>query len=220
MTRLIFICDPLCGECYAAAPLLQAILNTQDMPPLTLLNRAHFTGPMTRWMNRSVSDALIASDRHLAELSDQPLSRAYRDNLFYRNHLIMDSWPTAKAMAIIHNYNPALVIPFFSGLQQARFIEGRIISDASVLCEQAAAIGLQADLFHQKLHYDERTEQHARAQQQQAITLQQQADYNAVPCLVLQQGAQLQRVHHEHWLGKPQDFIEALQQRICQPDKP
>ncbi|MCV6611726.1 MAG: hypothetical protein OIF55_13205 [Amphritea sp.] len=213
-TRILYLTDPLCGWCYAAAPLLQSLMTDTTLPGPELIHRALFTGQMTRWMSRSFSDYVMQADRRIAELTGQTFSRAYRDNLFYRNHLIFDSWPTAKAIEIIRNYNPDQVIPFFKALQQARFIEGKVITDASILCELAAAIGLQADLFHQKFHYDERVEQQAYTQQQRAATLLQQVHYDGVPCFILQKGETLSRIPHEHWLGNPDGFRDSVQQLL------
>lgn len=217
--RIFYITDPLCGWCYGAAPLLQAVLADPALPRPELIHRALFTGQMTRWMSRSFSDYVVQADRRINELSGQTFSRAYRDNLLYRDHLIFDSWPTAKAIAVIRNYNPDREIPFFKALQQARFIEGRVITDSSVLCELAAAIGLQADLFHQKFHYDERVEKQALEQQRRAISLLDKVHYNGVPCFLLQHNDQIERIPHEPWLGQPADFIASLQQRI-QLDNP
>ena len=213
--RIIYITDPLCGWCYAVAPLVEHLSQQQEIPPVTLLHRALFTGQMTRWMSRSFSDYVMDTDRRITELSGQTFSQAYRDNLFYRNYLIFDSWPTAKAIQVIRNYDEAKVLPFFQGMQQARFIEGKIITDTSVLCEIAASVGLQADLFHNKYMYDERTETGARQEQQQALQLMARVHANGVPTFLLQQGKQVIPIPHEQYLNSPETFIRQLKLQLA-----
>ena len=208
--KLIYITDPLCGWCYAVAPIIKTLAASPDLPNINLLHRGLFTGQMTRWMSRSFSDYVMEADQRIQELSGQTFSQAYRDKLFYRNYLIFDSWPTAKATQIVRRYDESKVLPFFEAMQRARFTDGKVITDASVLCQLAESIGLQADQFHKNFHYDPDIDKEAREEQQKAIALMNQVMVNGVPCLLLQQDDHIMRIHHEPFLNNPQGLVEQL----------
>jgi len=208
--QIIYITDPLCGWCYASAPILEKLINTPELPPVSLMHRALFTGPMIRWMSRSFSDYVMTADRRITQLSGQRFSKAYQENLFYRDHLIFDSWPTAKAIQVIKGYDSDKVIPFFKALQHARFTEGKVITDASVLSELAASCGLAADLFHQQFHYESRIEEAAQLEQKQTIELMDQVFTGGVPCFILQQENKIERIAHETYFSNPQGLIDQI----------
>lgn len=216
MTKVIFITDPLCGWCWGAAPMVSAARHTtqESGAQFELLHRALFTGEMTRWMSNSFSDYVIEADKRIQAVSGQPFSDTYKENLLYKNNLIFDSWPTAVAIQVIKHMTPELVFQYYEHLQHKRFIDGQVITDASVLTAVAAEIGLKAIDFHNRFTHDKAMYDTAEQEQHRAINLQNQVLSQGVPCLLLERDGTLVRLPHESWLGDPNGFARTLQHQL------
>jgi len=216
MTKLIYITDPLCGWCWASAPLVTATNRTATNLgiPFELLHRALFTGDMVRWMSRSFSDYVTEADQRITALSGQQFSDAYRNNLLYQPDLIFDSWPTAVALQVIKALKPGQEYAFFCQLQRLRFDEGKIITDSSVLTEAATLVGIKAIDFHNAFSYSPSVADAAKRDQREAISLQNQALSQGVPCLLLERDGNLVRLPLESWFADPEGFTQLLQQQL------
>ncbi|MCO4758329.1 MAG: hypothetical protein KC477_09910 [Oceanospirillaceae bacterium] len=216
MTKLIYITDPLCGWCWASAPVIATANRTAtDLGiPFELLHRALFTGDMVRWMSRSFSDYVTEADQRITAASGQRFSDAYRDKLLYKPDLIFDSWPTAIAMQVIKALKPNQEYAFFCQLQRLRFNEGKIITDSSVLTEAAILVGIKAIDFHNAFTYSPSVDDAAKRDQWEAISLQNQVLSQGVPCLLLERDGSLVRLPLESWLADPEGFAQLLQQQL------
>ncbi len=216
MTKLIYITDPLCGWCWASAPLVAAASRTAtDLGvPFELLHRALFTGDMVRWMSRSFSDYVTEADQRITAVSGQQFSDAYRNNLLYKPDLIFDSWPTAVAFQVIKVLKPDQAYAFFCQLQRLRFDEGKIITDSSVLTEAATLVGIKAIDFHNAFTYNPSVTDAAKRDQREAIRLQNQTLSQGVPCLLLERDGSLVRFPLESWFADPEGFTQLLQQQL------
>lgn len=216
MTNVIFITDPLCGWCWGAAPMVSVVHQTalESGAKFELLHRALFIGEMTRWMSNSFSDYVTEADKRIHAVSGQPFSDTYKENLLYNNSLIFDSWPTAVANQVVKQLAPELIFQYYERLQHKRFIEGRVISDASVLTETAAEIGIRAIDFHNCFTYDDAIRDTATQEQCRAIDLQNQVLSQGVPCLLLERDDSLERLPHESWLGDPNGFAQIVQHQL------
>lgn len=216
MTKLIYITDPLCGWCWASAPLIAAAnrVATNVEIPFELLHRALFTGDMVRWMSRSFSDYVTEADQRITAVSGQRFSDAYRNNLIYKPDLIFDSWPTAVALQVIKALKPDQEYAFLYQLQRLRFDEGKIITDSSVLTEAATLVGIKAIDFHNAFSYTPSVTDAAKRDQRQAISLQNQSLSQGVPCLLLERDGSLIRLPLESWFADPEGFTQLLQQQL------
>lgn len=216
MSKVIYITDPLCGWCWAGAPLVDATYQAckQTDVPFELLHRALFTGEMTRWMSNSFSDYVMQADQRISDLSGQTFSAAYRENLLYNSSLIFDSWPTALAMAAVTKLAPARELAYLKALQQLRFEEGKVISDSSVMVDAATRIGIAAIDFHRALTYDQTLTTTARQTQKRAIELQHRVMSQGVPCLLLERDDQLTQLPHESFFADPLGFHDLLMSQL------
>lgn len=216
MTKVIYIADPLCGWCWGAAPAVSAVHQTalESGAQFELVHRAFFTGEMTRWMSNSFSDYVIEADKRIQAVSGQPFSDTYKENLLYNASLIFDSWPTAIAIQAVKQLAPDVILQYFECLQNKRFIEGRVITDASVLTEVATEAGIKPIDFHSCFTHDEAMQIAAKQEQRHAITLQNQVLSQGVPCLLLEKDGSRVRLPHESWLGDPHGFASVIQHQL------
>lgn len=142
---LHYVYDPLCGWCYAAAPLVQA---AEALPGLALA--LHGGGMLAGTGRRTVTpqwrDYVIPHDRRIAALSGQPFGAAYFDGLLRDNRVVLDSVPPTTAVLAaqaLAGRGPEML----RRLQRGHYAEGLRITDAPVLGRLAQEIGLDAGAF-------------------------------------------------------------------------
>ena len=145
MTTLHYIFDPLCGWCYAAAPLVQA---AREVPGLTLA--LHGGGMLAGANRRAITpqwrEYVMPHDRRIAQLTGQPFGEAYFEGLLRDTDAVMDSEPPTTAVLAAEAI-AGRGLDMLHRLQRAHYAEGRRIADADVLAELATDLGLDAPAF-------------------------------------------------------------------------
>lgn len=206
---LHYVFDPLCGWCYAAAPLVQA---ARAVPGLAIA--LHGGGMMTGANRRPITpqwrDYVMPHDRRIAQLTGQPFGEAYFEGLLRDTTAVMDSEPPTTAILAAEALG-GRGLDLLQRLQRAHYVEGRRIADTAVLRDLAIDIGLGGDAFAELF-----------AQQAGEATRQHIADSRALlartggggfPTFALARGnGRLERIDASAWLGRP----EAWQQQLMQ----
>jgi putative protein-disulfide isomerase len=143
---LHYIYDPLCGWCYAAAPLVDA---ARSIPGLAIALHAGgmMSGANRRRIDARWRDYVIPHDRRIAQISGQPFGDAYFDGLLRDTSAMMDSTPPITAI-LAAQHSSGRGLDMLHRLQRAHYLEGRRIAEAPVLNELAADIGLDTVTFN------------------------------------------------------------------------
>jgi len=206
---LHYVFDPLCGWCYAAAPLVQA---ARTVPGLAIA--LHGGGMMTGANRRPITlqwrDYVMPHDRRIAQLTGQPFGEAYFEGLLRDTTAVMDSEPPTTAILAAEALG-GRGLDLLQRLQRAHYVEGRRIADAAVLHELAIDLGLDgaafAALFAQQA--GEGTRQHIA----DSRALLARVGGGGFPTFALARGdGRLERIDASAWLGRP----EAWQQQLMQ----
>ena len=145
VATLHYLYDPLCGWCYAAAPLVEA---ARSVPGLAIDMHAGgmMSGAAARRIDARWRDYVMPHDRRIAQVSGQPFGDAYFDGLLRDTTAVMDSTPPITAILAAQQLS-GRGLDMLHRLQRAHYVEGRRIADATVLAELAADIGLDAKAF-------------------------------------------------------------------------
>ncbi len=147
---LHYLYDPLCGWCYAAAPLVQA---AQAVSGLALA--LHAGGMMAGAQRQPVTPALrnyvMPHDRRIHALTGQPFGDAYFNGLLCDPQAVFDSEPPITAIlaaAALSAGAPQDLAPaMLKRIQQAHYVEGRQIARPEVLATLAAELGMTPQAF-------------------------------------------------------------------------
>ncbi len=142
---LHYIFDPLCGWCYAAAPLVQA---AREVPGVSLQwhGGGMLTGPHTRAITADWRSHVMPHDQRIAEMTGQPFGAAYFDGLLNDLGAVLDSEPPTTALLAAEDI-AGRGLDMLARQQKAHYVEGRRISDTAVLLELAQHLGLDAAAF-------------------------------------------------------------------------
>ncbi|MDM0016504.1 DsbA family protein [Variovorax saccharolyticus] len=144
-TTLHYVFDPLCGWCYAAAPLIEA---ARRLPALAI--EFHGGGMLTGSNRRPVTpqwrDYVMPHDRRIAELSGQPFGAAYFDGLLNDSGAVLDSAPPLTAV-LAAEAEASRGLDMIRRVQHAHYVEGRRIAEPAVLRALATELGLDGAAF-------------------------------------------------------------------------
>lgn len=141
---LHYIFDPLCGWCYAAAPLLAA----SRLPGLQL--QWHAGGMLSGAARRTITPDwrahVMPHDERIAALTGQPFGDAYYNGLLNQIGATLDSTPPIAAMLAAETM-AGLGLAMLARAQTAHYVEGQQISTLGVLQSLAQELGLDGQTF-------------------------------------------------------------------------
>jgi putative protein-disulfide isomerase len=199
--------DPLCGWCYAAAPLVEAARTVPGLQ-VALHGGGMMTGANRRLITPQWRDYVMPHDRRIAALSGQPFGAAYFDGLLRDTEAVMDSAPPTTAVLAAQAV-AGKGLDMLHWLQRAHYVQGLRIADADVLRALAREIDLDAE-------FDQAMAQLAGAPTQAHMADSRQwlarAGGQGFPTFALQQGdAALVALDIGPWLGRPAPWGAHLQ---------
>jgi putative protein-disulfide isomerase len=206
---LHYIHDPLCGWCYAAAPLVKA---AREVLPVRWHAGGMMAGPRRQPVSEGLRSYVLPHDRRIAQLTGQPFGEAYADGLLRDTTAVLDSEPPIAAMLAAE----ALAgrgLDLLARLQQAHYLEGRRIADRPVLEEMAASIGLDRAEFTEALGDEGETVQSHIAQTR---ALMQRLGVAGFPSFALERDGRWSPVEAGEFLGRPAEFSDWLRQQVPQ----
>lgn len=136
-----YLFDPLCGWCYAAAPALK-FLQAQKGVEVVLAPTGLFAGAGARPMDAPFAAYAWANDQRIQQLTGQPFTQAYRDQILGAANGRFDSGPATLALAAVAQTEPTRELDALHALQHARYVDGRDNTDPAVIAEVLRALGL------------------------------------------------------------------------------
>lgn len=207
--RLHYVYDPLCGWCYAAAPLVRAARDS-GLVSLVLHGGGMLVGDRRRPMTQEFRDLIRFHEQRMYAVSGQPFGDGYTEGLLRDPSVVYDSGPPTIAILAVQALT-GRGAEMYEAAQRAHYVQGRSIFKWEVLASLAADLGVQAETFAAQwakeavgieCHYG-----HSRALLEQIGGL-------GFPTLALEQGRRLARVDHAAWYGKPDGFVAALREAL------
>ena len=201
--KLHYIYDPLCGWCYAAAPLIQAVRQIADVP-IELHAGGLWVDSQVKRITPELREYLMPHDERIAQISGQTFGEAYQNGLLSNTQAVLDSEPPIRAILTAQTLSEK-GLDYLHALQIAHFVEGREISRFDTLSDIAAALGLAHDDFERTFEQtDVQAHLHSTRQWMSAWQIQ------GFPNFLLQHNEQWLRIAHSDFYGRPQAFAQQL----------
>lgn len=138
------IIDPLCGWCYAAAPLLDAAVKAGFT--IKLHGGGMLTGSRRKQIDANWRDYVMPHDLRISELTGQPFGENYFDGLLRDTTIVLDSAPPIKAMLAIDAMGGDS-LAYLHSVQLAHYRDGHSASDEDNLTKLAIAQGFSSNDF-------------------------------------------------------------------------
>lgn len=143
ITHITYLFDPLCGWCYGASAKLEQLAARPDIA-LHLVPTGLFSGAGGRPMDASFAAFAWANDQRIGKLSGQSFSEGYRKNVLGDRAGSINSGPATLALTAVSLTAADREFEALRAIQKARYVEGRDITDVSVLGDILHGLGLVA----------------------------------------------------------------------------
>ncbi|WP_425325184.1 DsbA family protein [Pandoraea apista] len=207
---LHYIADPLCGWCYAAAPLVRA---ARDVAGLDVVfhGGGMMAGPNAQPVTPQLRNYVMPHDHRIAALTGQPFGDAYFDGLLRDGTAVFDSAPPTAAVLAAE----ALAgrgLDMLAALQRAHYADGKRIADRSVLVDVAGALGLDRDAFANAFDAQDATALMKHFRESRAWLAR--VGGSGFPTFALDVGGNVERLEPGRYLGQPDVWRDALRERV------
>ncbi len=171
----------MCSWCYGFDPELAALLARNVDVQLRLV-MGGLRACNTRVMDAAMKISTREHWQHVHEASGLPFSYA----LFTRDDFIYDTEPACRAVVTVRAQMPGQTLDYFDAVQKAFYAEGRDVTQADVLADCAADLGLSREDFLVAFASDAMKEM-----VQQDFALTQRLGVSGFPTLVMEHSDKL-----------------------------
>lgn len=207
---LHYIFDPLCGWCYAAAPLIAATSSIEGLQ-LELHGGGLLSGSARRKVTPELRSQIMGYDRRIAEVSGQPFGEAYFNGLLLNEEAVLDSTPPIAAILTAFACGKS-GLDMLAALQHAHYVEGRAVSSLICLLELGGRMGIEPEEFATELN--RQTQEKVDGHIQQSRQLMRQVNGSGFPTMALKTAGGFERLDIGSYLGQPEQWREMLQAQL------
>lgn len=206
--HVTYLFDPLCGWCYGASAMLDQLVARPDFA-IELMATGLFAGDGARPMDDSFAAYAWANDQRISRLSGQPFSEAYRHNVLGDRTHLFDSCPSTLALTAVALAAPDREFEALKAIQKARYVEGRDITDFSLLAVMLRALNLP-EIADRVADPDDVLIDAYRTRLKAARVEMRRFDANGVPALIVGAGDNRRIVGASALFGSVEVLVEGL----------
>ena len=203
------IFDPLCGWCYAAAPLFDAAAAAGFT--IKLHAGGMFTGPRRKQIDNQWRDYVMPHDQRIAALTGQAFGENYYEGLLRDTSIVLDSAPPIRAMLAVAALG-GNKLAYLHAVQLAHYRDGKSASDEQNLHLLAEKMGIDGAAFTKEFAQNEDAfYQHILASR----ALMNQLGAQGFPSVALTTSeGNLHLLNHSRFYGHPSKWLEYLNEQV------
>ncbi|CAM3577837.1 DsbA family protein [Pseudoalteromonas maricaloris] len=206
MVKVHYFFDPMCGWCYGATSLLDAIAANSD-----LKLELHPGGMIA---NQSIEKAfrnhILTSDARIASITGAQFGKGYIQRVKSNDPMILDSYITARAIITAEQLGIA-PLNMLKTIQHAHYIEGKQVNRTEVIEGLAVELGLDKNHWQQAMLANQGAEQTKIAQSR---LLMQKLQVTGYPTLILEKHEKQIKLPHTAYYGKPDAWRQLIDDYI------
>lgn len=206
MVKVHYFFDPMCGWCYGATSLLDAIAANSD-----LKLELHPGGMIA---NQSIEKAfrnhILTSDARIASITGAQFGKGYIQRVKSNDPMILDSYITARAIITAEQLGIA-PLNMLKTIQHAHYIEGKQVNRAEAIEELAVEFGLDKNHWQRAMLANQGAEQTEIAQSR---LLMQKLQVTGYPTLILEKHEKQVKLPHTAYYGKPDAWRQLIDDYI------
>ncbi|HEY1720820.1 MAG TPA: DsbA family protein [Magnetospirillaceae bacterium] len=206
---ILYLFDPFCGWCYAAAPQIARLREAVGKDKVQGLPTGLFGGDGQTPMTPEFRDYAWSNDQRIAQMTGQPFSQTYYDDVLSNFSAPFDSGPATKAIAVAETMKADSGLDLLARLQKARFVEGKNLFDTANIFTLVADIGLDRKAFetaYDSADGDEAMEETVHKGQ----IMMHRLGLRGVPALVVSHGDHHHPVSGDKLINPQSGLIETL----------
>lgn len=206
MVKVHYFFDPMCGWCYGATALLDAIAANSD-----LKLELHPGGMIA---NQSIEKAfrnhILTSDARIASITGAQFGKGYIQRVNSNESMILDSYITARAIITAEQLGIA-PLNMLKTIQHAHYVEGKQVNRAEAIEELAVELGLDKNHWQRAMLANQGAEQ---TQIVQSRLLMQKLQVTGYPTLILEKHETFVKLPHTAYYGKPDAWRQLIDDYI------
>ncbi|WP_010605191.1 DsbA family protein [Pseudoalteromonas maricaloris] len=206
MVKVHYFFDPMCGWCYGATSLLDAIAANSD-----LKLELHPGGMIA---NQSIEKAfrnhILTSDARIASITGAQFGKGYIQRVKSNDPMLLDSYITARAIITAEQLGIA-PLNMLKTIQHAHYVAGKQVNRTEVIEGLAIELGLDKNHWQRAMLANQGAEQTKIAQSRQ---LMQKLQVTGYPTLILEKHEKQIKLPHTAYYGKPDAWRQLIDDYI------
>jgi len=202
--QLHYIYDPLCGWCYAAAPLIRAAASIPTLE-IQLHGGGLWIDENRKALGKDLRDYVKPMDEHIRALTGQPFGDRYFNELLLNSNYVLDSEPLIKAILAVEQAKGD-PLKMLQRIQQTHYRDGRWTGDRKIIAALAAEQNISEAEFSDAIK-----QMNVRDHINESRKLMAALQVSGYPSLALQQDDHWILISLNAFLGKVDDFKKHLE---------
>lgn len=182
---LWYFADPMCSWCWGFAPVIEAVREAYRPRLKIALVLGGLRPGETAPQSAAQREEILHHWHQVNNRTGQP----FRFEGAMPAGFVYDTEPPSRAVLAVGGLDAEKVFPMFKAIQSAFYAGGLDVTQAQILADLAAGLGVERDLFMQAFESEDmrtRTQAHFRHARQAGV--------RGFPTLILQQGEDLQLI--------------------------
>ncbi|WP_417884337.1 DsbA family protein [Vibrio rumoiensis] len=204
MTNIHYFYDPMCGWCYGATPLIQAI---EENPNLNLI--VHPGGMIEKGViPEHFKRHILNADPRIAELTGAKFGDAYVQRLKGDQEFILDSFLPIKAILVAETLGERS-FNMLKSIQLAHYVKGTEVYKLSELEALISSIGLDASKWLD-IMLSEESEHMLTQTLQNSHDFMRKLNISGYPTLIVESNNSFIKLPHEQYYSRQNDWVKYL----------
>jgi putative protein-disulfide isomerase len=141
--ELLYFANPMCSWCWGFAPALRAVGERFPDLPVTVALGSLGADRASRPMTERDREYVRHHWERVHELTGQPFDFSF----FGREGFVYDTAPPSRALLVIRQRFPGVVLPALHRMQELFYAQGVDITDRDELRRIAASFGIEPETF-------------------------------------------------------------------------
>lgn len=206
MVRLHYFFDPMCGWCYGAASLIEALDLLDNIEvvfyPAGMLNKQEISATFRHH--------IVESDKRIAKLTGATFGQAYLDRMLGKETVVLDSLLPIKAFltGVSLGAKPTLLL---KSIQAAHYQEGVDFNEQAAWSGIADKLGLNRDKWRSLMQVADNQLQATLIKNANLMSEKQVSGY---PTFFLEKEGQWVKIAHTQYYGKSDAWLNDIR-RLC-----
>ncbi|KJY89402.1 protein-disulfide isomerase [Vibrio neptunius] len=207
MVTVHYFFDPMCGWCYGATSLLEAIAGRSDIEL-----KLHPGGMMAnKAIEADFRHHILISDQRIAALTGVRFGEAYIQRVNSSDDLILDSYLTTRAIICAEQLGVA-PLEMLKAIQHAHYFAGKQVHRIEVIEQLAVELGLDRRQWQQAMQSNQGAEQ---AKIDHTRSLMHELQLTGYPTLILENNGALTALPHSEYYGQPDAWRQRIERTIA-----
>lgn len=155
-SKVYYVMDSMCGWCYGFSDVINKIQEKyKNAYEFYILPGGMWVGENRKRMDNDLGNYIKNHNTRIEKVTGKRFGEGFNKNILENKEILLDSFPSAKALVLIQMLNKDIVFDFLKKIQEAFFIEGKDVSHLEVYTEIAEGFNISKKEFEEKFFSEE-----------------------------------------------------------------